>query len=141
MAIHPNFPVVEGYYQMTSEWAIVLPSKFNRRIEDGDLVLWQPGFTAWIAVWENNKNETKEQRLAWVKTEQSPDSQFRKEKRLGSLLLYTYRLAEVAEDNRIPALYCYAFADKSHVQMAIYFDKEESLSTAEELCFSLTNIF
>jgi lipopolysaccharide/colanic/teichoic acid biosynthesis glycosyltransferase len=40
---------------MTPEWALVLPEKFNRRIEDGSMVFWRPGLTVWINVWGNDK--------------------------------------------------------------------------------------
>ncbi len=67
--LHPDFPVVEDLYQMTKEWSVSLPSKFNRRMEDDDLVIWQPGFTIWTTVWNNDKSERPEERLAWIKHE------------------------------------------------------------------------
>lgn len=140
MPLHPDFPVVEGQYQMTDEWSVLLPSAFNRRIEDGDLVLWQPGMTAWVAIWNNDKNETSQQRLDWVKESPSPDATSQKEMRRGEVVYYTYRLAEPSDDHRVPALYCYAFAPASHVQMALYFDKEIDSENAQNLCFSLTYV-
>src|SRR5215831_11969091 len=137
MDLHPDFPIVEGHYRMTTEWVIVLPSKFNRRIEDGDLVLWHPGFTAWIVVWGNDKNQSKEKRLEELKQDRSPQSFDAKEHLKGPTLYYTYRLQEQAEDKRVPALYCFAFSDTSHVQMSLYFDKESDVSVAESLCLNL----
>jgi len=138
MQLHPDFPIVEGEYKITSEWSVLLPSKFNRRIEDGDLVLWQPGLTSWIVVWNNDKNETKQERLYWVKKEQSLDSKSIKTMEKNEVLYYTYRLSENAEDKRVPALYCFAFSEYSHVQTAIYFDNEKDLLKAEEICYSLS---
>ena len=48
--LNPQFPIVEGRYQMTGEWSIALPGQFNRRIENQDLVIWRPGFTIWLAI-------------------------------------------------------------------------------------------
>lgn len=42
MDLHPDFPVVEGLYRLTRDWELELPEKFNRRIEDGNMVLWRP---------------------------------------------------------------------------------------------------
>lgn len=61
--LHPGFPVVQDTYQMTKEWSVTLPGRFNRRIEDGSLVLWRPGFTIWTSVWGNDKKESAEKRL------------------------------------------------------------------------------
>ena len=137
MDLHPDFPVVEGHHQMTQEWSVVLPSKFNRRIEDGDLVFWRPGFTVWVAVWNNDKKETKQQRLASLKTEHARGAFAVQERQIGSTLFYTYRLAENSKDKRVPALYCYAFSDFSEVQMAIYFDSETDASIGESLCLTI----
>jgi hypothetical protein len=138
MPLHPDFPVIEGRYQMTREWSVLLPSKFNRRIEEGDLVLWQPGMTVWVAIWNNDKNETAQQRLDWVKETGSSDATSHNEMRRDDVLYYTYRLAEPSDDRRVPALYCYAFAPASHVQMAVYFDAEADSPRAESISLSLT---
>jgi hypothetical protein len=69
---------------VTDDWALVLPEKINRRIENGDLVIWRPGFTVWIAVWNGDKPA--QQTLSWIKETASPE----------------------AIDGRAPSLYCYA---------------------------------
>jgi hypothetical protein len=51
----PGFPLVSGDYALTEEWAIHLPEKFARRVEEGNLVLWRPGLTIWLAAWGNTK--------------------------------------------------------------------------------------
>ena len=62
--LNPDFPVVEDKYQMTEEWSITLPGKFNRRVEDGGLVIWRPGFTIRVSALNSDKNQSKEDRLA-----------------------------------------------------------------------------
>ena len=64
--MHPDYPVVTGEYQMTKEWWVVLPEKFNRRVEEGDLVLWRPALTFWMVVWGNDSNATTDQRLSSI---------------------------------------------------------------------------
>jgi hypothetical protein len=56
--LHPEFPVIEGRYQMTPDWAVTLPQPFNQRFEDDSLVFWRPGITVWTIVWGNDKNES-----------------------------------------------------------------------------------
>lgn len=72
--LHPHFPVVEGKYQMTKKWSVTLPGRFNRRVEDGDLVIWRPGFTIWVSALNNDKNESKEVRLARLQKGMSSDA-------------------------------------------------------------------
>jgi hypothetical protein len=57
--LHPKFPIVEGHYQLTEEWSVDLPEAFNRRIEEGQMVIWRSGFTIWMAIWNNDKNQSK----------------------------------------------------------------------------------
>lgn len=63
MELSPNFPVVEGTYRMTTSWWVTLPGRFNRRVEDGDLVLWRPGLTVLVAAWGNDHEKSREKRL------------------------------------------------------------------------------
>ena len=134
--LHPDFPVVKDKYQMTKNWTVVLPGAFNRRIEEGSLVLWRPGFTIWTTVWGNDHNETAEKRLDNIK-QISDQSKFDETKLDGKVLLYSYRLHEDAEDRRVAAFYCFAFGETGHVQMAIYFDKEDDASLANKIWHSL----
>ena len=138
MQLHPDYPVVEEHYQMTKEWSVNLPTKFNRRMEDGDLVIWKPGFTIWTTVWNNDKSESPDERLAWLKEDSSPDAFDVNTESTHGLLRYAYRLKEGSEDDRQPAFYCYAIGVAGHVQMAIYFDSPEDLSNAQAIWRSLT---
>lgn len=100
--LHPDFPVVEGRYQMTKEWSVTLPGKFNRRIEDGDLVIWRPGMTMWVAVWGNDKNENKESRLKRMRADISPQAFDVETSNTSNVLRLSYRLKErrIGAENR-----------------------------------------
>jgi hypothetical protein len=137
MALHPDFPVVEGTIELTEEWRVTLPGKFNRRIEDGNLVLWRPGITLWIAIWSNDHNETPEQRLHWISEDNNPDAYDRLTETGEGEIRFSYRLAEDSDDDRQPAFYCFAIGQNGHVQMAIYFDDAEDLDTAKQIWRSL----
>lgn len=135
--LHPDFPVVEGRYQMTKEWSVTLPGKFNRRIEDGELVLWHPGMTMWVAVWGNDKNENKESRLKRIRADISPQAFDVETSKTSGVLRLSYRLKEGNEQGAVPAYYCFAVGDSGHVQMAIYLDKENDVKSAQAICGSL----
>jgi hypothetical protein len=135
--LHPDFPVVEGEYRMTEGWSIILPKRFNRRVEGNSLVIWRPGFTIWITVWGNDRNESKEEQLAWIKTKMSPDAFDLEELSDDGVLRFAYRLKEKSDDNRVAALYGFAFGDDGYVQTAIYFDDEAALQMAKTIWKSL----
>ncbi len=139
MLLHPDFPVIENHHQLTKEWSVMLPGKFNRRLEDGDLVIWRPGFTIWTAVWNNVDGKSREECLAWIKQDISEGAFDLVEERQGHLLRLRYRLAEDSDDSRVLAYYCFAISDRSHVQMAMYFDEEADLDHAEQIWKSLNS--
>ena len=137
-SLNPDFPIVDGNYRLTDEWTLQLPAPCNRRIEDGDMVLWRPGLTAWIAVWHNDKGASIDERLGWVKDEQSPEAYAARDRVASGIHYYSYRLDEAGDDgDRTPALYGYAYVAREHVQIAIYFDDEADATVAEAMFASL----
>ncbi len=136
MELHPDFPVVNSKYQMTKNWSVVLPGSFSKRIEDGSLILWRLGFTIWTNVWGNDHSETPDKRLNDI-VQRSNKSKFDEIKLKDKVLLYSYRIHEDEDDDRVAAFYCFAFGKTGHVQMAIYFDKEEDVSWANKIWRSL----
>jgi hypothetical protein len=131
--LHPDFPVVEGRYQMTKEWSVELPKRFSRRFEEGSLVLWRPRFTMWITVWGNDGNESRQERLSSIKSEVSPQAFDVIEEEKEGILWLAYRLDESAEDKRSPAFYSFAVGASGHVQLAIYFDDEHLVEMAGKI--------
>ena len=136
MKLHPDYPVVEGQYQMTKDWTVELPSKFNRRIEDGDLVLWKPGFTIWATAWNNDKSESQEERLDWIRSDSSTKAFDVSSDSEEGIVRYSYRLEE-EEDERQPAFYGFAIGTQGHIQMAIYFDSADAIDEASAIFRSL----
>ena len=135
--LHPDFPVVDGLYQLTSDWTINLPEKFNRRVENEDLVLWRPGLTMWVAVWDGEPEETAEQRMSSLMDLINPSAYDLKQESDGSTLRFGYRLREKSEDRRVPAFYAFVVAASGHIELAIYFDREEDMRIAENLWRSI----
>jgi len=135
--LHPEFPVVEGKYQMTEEWSIILPGKFNRRIENGDLVIWRPGFTIWVSALNNDKNESKEDRLARLREDVSSDAFDVEDVSEEGVLHLRYRLNEESEDRRIAAFYGFVVGVNGHIQLGIYFDDEGDLEKAKQIWLSV----
>ena len=138
--LHPGFPIVEGRYQMTDNWSVTLEQKYNRRLEDGSLVLWRPGVTIWMVVWNLKGAETSVDRYRSLKGDISPKAQDLVEEADGTVLKLAYRLNEESHDAREPAFYCFAVGPSCHVQMAIYFDDPNDVKTARAIWRSLTPV-
>ena len=135
--LHPEYPTVEGKYQMTRQWSVVLPGAFNRRFEDGNLVIWRPGFTIWVAVWGNDHNQSAPSRLGRIKADAAKQAFDIEEEQGTQPLRFSYRLKETADDKRCPAFYGFAVGQDGHVQIAFYFDDEADLVAAKEILRSL----
>ena len=131
--LHPEYPVIMGQYRLTKEWSIELPSKFNRRIEDESLVIWQPGFTMWIIVWNLTDGELPADRFKDLISSSSSDAFDQCETSSGGALKYSYRLAEDSDDNREAAFYGMAVGSSSHIEIAFYFDEAEQVDTAQHI--------
>ena len=127
--LHPDFPVVTGRYSVTPRWFITLPLKFNRRIEEGSLILWCPGVTLYFSAWNNDDNASIATRLAQLKTESSPDAFDLQEHQVGAVQKFSYRLIE----NGIHALYGFAIAHSGDLQVAVYFDHEVDIDLARSI--------
>jgi len=139
MSLHLDFPIVEGKYRLTREWTVDLPGKFNRRIDDDDLVIWRPGLTFWIAIWDLEAGNSPEETLAWILEDASPHRTDEKIDRDGGLLRLTYRLREQdpEDPSSCTAIYGYVFSASDHVQIAGYCDGADAEVAAEEVIRSL----
>jgi len=134
--LHPDFPVVKGKYQMTPEWSITLGQEHNRRVDEGSLVLWRPGFTIWINVWGNDKNESIEERLKWISAESSPNAFDVNSVTKGSAHAFSYRLNE----KETYSYNGYVLTKDSHVQVSVYFDSESDTKEAKSIIESVTYV-
>ena len=122
---------------MTSDWAVTLPGQFNRRIEDRSLVFWRPGITAWIIAWNNDKAQSQQERLDWLRRDTSPEAFDYEVLTDGGVMRFAYRLTEPREEGVVHALYAFAIGVNGHIQMAIYFDSENDLELARGIWKSI----
>jgi hypothetical protein len=130
-----EFPLVEGDYALAKSWTVLLPpGRYKRRVEDGSLVLWRRGLTAWINVWDSNPGEPAAQRLAGIRAAASPKRFDSRDERAGDLLLFSYRLNE---DKPAASFYGFVVARSSYVQMAVFFDRESDSETARAMFHGL----
>lgn len=132
-----KFPIVEGHYQMTENWAVTLRSPMKRRFEEDSLVLWRKGFTTWTIVWENDDDRTQAETLEWLRENMSEAAFDLRVEQDRGLTRFSYRLNEDRDGTTVFALYVFAIADIGHVQMAIYFDDENDLEEARSIGKSL----
>ena len=128
---------MEGDYKLTPDWSVFLPEKFNRRVEDGSLVLWRPGITIYVNAWNNDRDESIDARRSKIKSEISPKAFELQEEQEGAIAFFSYRLIE----DGVNALYGFVFSDARHLQVAIYFDDETDIDLARSIfvSFAVTN--
>jgi len=131
--LHPEFPVVTGDYPLSDRWQISLPLKFNRRLEDGSLILWRPGITIYLIAWGNDDGESIGVRLNDLKSGISREAFEPKLGQSGVTQQFSYRLIE----DGVQAIYGFAVADDGHLQVSIYFDDEADVDLAREIFASL----
>jgi hypothetical protein len=122
---------------LTATWSIHLPEQFARRVEDGQLVLWRPGLTIWLAAWGNDNNETQAERLAWIKDEASPARFEVCEAVGGGVTRFSYRLRDESDNGPVESLSGYVIGDDGHLQLSVYFDDAADAAKAQKLVDSV----
>lgn len=132
--LNPEFPVVTGDFELDADWAIFLPHKFNRRVEDGTLILWRRKVSIYVNAWNNDHDESISHRLKDLKSDISPNSFELEEQQKGKTQRISYRLVE----NGVNALYGFVVAEDGHLQVVIYFDNEADIKLARSLFNSIT---
>lgn len=135
--LHPDFPVIDGRYQMTDGWSIALDQPYNRRFEESELVIWRPGFTFWIRIWGNDNQDTVKERLAWIKEEASSAAFECSEISNDHATFYMYRLTEDHDGKTVQSLNAYVLSSEGHVQISAYFDDENDFGKAKEVIRSV----
>jgi hypothetical protein len=134
----PGFPVVEGDHPLTATWAIHLPERFARRIEDGSLVLWRPGLTIWMTALNNDRSQSQAERLEWIKSEASPERWAERESSANGVTRFSYRLRDQNDDGPVESLAAFIIGDDGHLQISIYFDDPADEVTAQKLADSVS---
>jgi len=118
---------------LTKGWRIDLPEKFNRRVEDGSLVLWRPDLTFWINVWNNDHRRSIEELLQKILVDVNPDRRDEQIERAGGVSRLTYELAEVdlgREKSGYHSINGYVISDAGYVQISAYYDTPQARNLA-----------
>ena len=127
--LHPDFPVVSGNYEMTKGWRLALPEDFNRRIEDGSLVLWRPELTFWFNVWHGDGQVSVDDVLARLLGDASPERSGEKIDRARTMVRLTYELAEddaERTDSDHTSVNGFVIYPSGYVQVSAYYDSPEA---------------
>jgi hypothetical protein len=135
-----SFPLLIGRVGLSGEVSVHLPRAFKQRFEDRQMVLWRPGFTIWLSLWDNPRGESVEQRKAGFAAAASPDKFDEIEAAEEERLYYSYRLAEHAADNRAAAFYGFAFYDTGSLHLSMYFDREVDVELAQAILRSANDL-
>ena len=128
---------------MTPEWSVLLPDEFNRRIEEGSLVLWRPTLTFWIAAWGDERGLSKEERMNSTLRSASAYRQHEQVERTSKLIRLTYELPEEDPERPKPvytSISGYVFAAAGHLQISAYFDTPVARTLGYQVIHSVQNV-
>jgi hypothetical protein len=134
----PGVPLVEGTHALNAAWSIHLPGEFARRVEDDSLVLWRPGLTIWLAIWNNDRGESQAERLAAIKKSAAKARHSEQERVTTHESRYSYRLRDENEAGPIESLNAFIITNDEHLQIAVYFDDPATEAAAVQLVESIT---
>ena len=142
MNLHPDYPIVTGAYRMTDAWTTLLPESFNKRFEDGNLVLWRPALTFWITIFGNDDGQSTDKRLTSILEAASDIRSDQQIERTAGLVRLTYELAEEDASRRTPiykSISGYVIAAGGHVQISAYFDTPDARTLGYKVIHSVQN--
>lgn len=118
-----GYPVLDGFQELTDDWALTLPEPMARRMEDENLVFWRPGFTVWVAAWgEGEEQQSRQRRFKNLKREMDPDGRIVRNKDDGDIIYFAYRLRDVGPEGDVESVCAFAISDVGHLQLSVYFD-------------------
>jgi hypothetical protein len=140
MDLHPDFPVVTGDYALTKDWTVALPASFNRRIEDGSMVLWMPGLTFWINVWNNDAGLAMDDQVKRILAGASAERSDEQIERNAGLLRLTYELAEEDQEREVSeysAISGHVISPSGYVQISAHYDTPEARSLGYQVIHSV----
>jgi len=139
--LNPQFPVISGDHELTESWVLTVPEPMNFRIDSNSgsssAVFWRPGLTAMLTPWGNPRNDAPAHRLQQVRGHVSPRGYDHAEWSEDGVHYLTFRLDERAGDGRLPALYGFVVSNAGHVQVAVYVDSGDDLTSAQALVRSV----
>jgi len=127
--LHPDFPVVEGEHALNAAWCIALPWKFNRRIEEGNLVLWRPGTVLYFVAWNNDNGDAIAVRFGLLRDDVPPEAFEIEEVSGDGYAALSYRLVEDGTEG----LYGFVVAEEGHLQVAFHVSDGVQMDAARAL--------
>ena len=138
--LHPDYPVVEGDYVLTKGWRLNLREQFNRRIDDGSMVLWRPELTFWINVWNNVGQASVDAVLERLRSDASSARRDEKIEKDQAMARLTYELAEddtERDESHGSSINGFVIYPKGYVQIAAYYDSPQARSLAVDIIASI----
>jgi hypothetical protein len=138
--LHPDFPVVSGDYAMTKGWRIKLEQDFNRRIDEGSLVLWRPELTFWINVWNSDGQVAVDDVLKRLLADASAQRTDEQIDSIGEMARLTYELSEddaEREQSSERSINGFVIYPAGYVQIAAYYESPEARAAAYDIIRSV----
>lgn len=116
-------PPVSGETRLSAGWGIAIPGHCLRRVEDGNLVIWRPGLTFWLAIMNGEDDPVTFLNTLQGEWADGDNSALKTHDGWASL---TYPMQE--EDGGVSSRFHAVSADQ-HLMIAAYEDAEEQTDT------------
>ncbi|SFM71218.1 DUF2185 domain-containing protein [Marinobacter zhejiangensis] len=130
-------PVGPGVVHVTDGWSFSADDLLLRRVDGDSLVLWRPGITLWISVY-NSDNPDIESRMDTLLEHASPDRTDLQRSGSDQLGKMSYRLVETVEGQNQSAVYMFGFGKTKEIHLSVYFDDESFLGHINKIWDTLT---
>ncbi len=130
-------PVDKGAINIANEWSFNVSTRMVKRIDKGSFVIWRPGFTLWIDVYqaEDKDIDARERKLLGII---SPERINFKSIRQSGLQKIRYELAEQSGEYMQKSAYIFGLTESQEMHIIIYYDDPRSISEADEIWNTLT---
>ena len=123
--LHPDYPVVTGDYLLTKGWRVTLRDAFNRRIEDGSLVLWRPDLTFWFNIWNNDGQTSVDAVLERLLADASAERSEEQIEQSAAMARLSYALPDEING--------FVIVPAGYLQVSAYYDTPEARTLAYDI--------
>jgi hypothetical protein len=120
-------PVSVGLLRFSDAWQLTSPRRLLRWLSHGDMVLWRPGLTVWLAVLQGPDDV--EARIRSLRKSASADATHVSHQVTPALGRLSYRL----EEDGKAGLYGFLRTRTDELHLAAYFDEDEDEAEARAI--------
>jgi len=133
--LHPDYPSVLGDVVLSSAWHIFLPKAMNKKEEGDTIVLWRPGLTLWITVYQHPYPQ--QQLLEQVRDRKPKGARIAYDEKIENFYLFVFEDAEKYIGNgkslERKAINAHAIGEGTFILFGIYPANNEQTAVAYDI--------